>query len=121
MPDLDQLWGNDIAIGPTGDLATVDNLDLSTERILRRLMTNARDYIFHLDYGAGVPKRVGDVLDVSLIRSVIRRQIFLEESVAPSPPPIITVQPILNGVNVTIQYTFKPTGEQSTLNFDVSA
>lgn len=121
MPDLDHLWGNDLSLSATGDLATVDGLDRTTQRIIRRLMTAVQGYIWHLDYGAGVPQRVGDVLDQYEIESVITSQIFLEESVARSPVPEISLAPITNGITVSILYWSAVDGEQKSLSFNVEA
>lgn len=120
MPDLDHLWGNDLTVGPTGDIALVDGDDLTTERIIRRLMTTVKGYIWHLTFGAGIPQRIGDVLDIGLITGVVRNQIALEASVARSPAPNITVTPILNGVSVSITYASAITGQQTSLSFDAT-
>ncbi len=120
MPDIFSWYGEDIAVSPTGDLAQVDGLDRSNQRILRRLFTNLKDYLWHPDYGAGVPERIGQVVDVYAIETAVRTQIMKEAAVAKSPLPTITVQPIENGVFVTIQYLNAETGQQSTLSFDVS-
>ncbi|MFG1388799.1 hypothetical protein [Xanthobacter versatilis] len=121
MPDLYHMWGEDLTASPTGDLAVVDGLDRTTQRIIRRLMTAVKGYIWHLDYGAGVPQRVGDVLDQYEIESIITSQIFLEESVARSPVPQITAQPITNGIAVSIDYWSAIDGEQKSLSFNVEA
>jgi hypothetical protein len=120
MPDLDHLWGEDLSVSATGDILVVDGDDLTTERILRRLMTAQGAYIWNLQYGGGVPGRIGDNLDVPLITSVITSQMALEASVARSPPPVITVVEILNGVSVTILFYSAKTGQQATLSFDVN-
>jgi len=121
MPDCDHLWGNDLTVGPTGDIALVDGDDLTTERIIRRLMTAVRGYIWHLNYGAGIPQRIGGTLDIGLIRGVIRNQIALEATVARTPAAEITVTPILNGVSVSILYASAITGQQTSLSFDATA
>ena len=54
MPDINHLWGNDLAFSATGDLATADVPTLTQQRVLRRLLTNPGDYIWELDYGAGL-------------------------------------------------------------------
>lgn len=120
MVDCWHLIGGDLQVGATGDLRTVDGVDRGTQRVLRRLLTNAGDYIWAVPYGAGLPRRVGEVLDVPLVNSLIRSQIFLEESVARLPEPIITVAATLNGVFVKIAYADAATGEQRTLSFEVN-
>lgn len=127
MPDIAQFFGNDLTPGPTGDLLTVDGSTLGVQRILRRLFTNSAngtakvaDYIWHLNYGAGLPARVGRLVDVSLIASVIRSQILLEAAVAKTPTPVITVTPIANGITVDVAYADGRTGQALSLSFDVS-
>ncbi|MGN6536402.1 MAG: hypothetical protein ACTHKQ_11825, partial [Mesorhizobium sp.] len=78
MPDLDQLWGEDLSVSASGDIATVDGDSLTTQRILRRLMTSPGDYIWNPTYGAGLPQRIGSPDNVLLISSIIRSQIALE-------------------------------------------
>ncbi len=120
MPDINHFWGEDISVSATGDVLLIDGDDLTTQRIIRRLMTAVKGYLWHLDYGAGVPARVGSPLDVDLISSVIRAQISLESTVARSPAPTIRTAEILNGVSVYILFYSAKTGEQSTLSFDVN-
>lgn len=120
MADLDHLWGEDLNVSASGDIATADGDDLTTERILRRLMTAAGDYIWNLTYGGGVPQRVGLPLDLALISAVIRSQIALEATVARSPAPTINVTEILNGVSVSILFYSAVTGQQQTLSFHVN-
>lgn len=120
MPDCNHLWGQDLSISATGDIAIVDGDSMTTQRILRRLMTAQGDYIWNLTYGGGVPGRVGDVADVALINSVIRSQIALEAAVARSPAPVITVTPILNGISVYIKFWSASTGQEKTLSFNIN-
>jgi hypothetical protein len=114
------MWGADLTLTPSGDLNVVDGDDLTRERLLRRLMTVVRGYIFHPTYGAGVPQRIGDTLDVNVIMGVISSQVRKEATVATTPAPIIVVTPILNGVSVSIKYRSAITGQQVALAFDTS-
>ncbi|WP_331693477.1 phage tail protein [Pandoraea sputorum] len=132
MPDLNHIWGSDLTVSASGDLLMVDGSDQTQQRILRRLMTNPRgpavggvppepgDYIFHLDYGAGLPREVGRTVDIGRIRAKIRGQILREATVARQPAPVITVQAIPQGVSVSIRYTDNQTGQQATLSFNVN-
>ncbi len=54
MYDLSHQWGDDLTVGPTGDMALVTGSVFGQQRVLRRLMTNPGDYIWQLDYGAGL-------------------------------------------------------------------
>ena len=120
MPDLDHTFGGDLSVGPTGDLALVDGPPRGVQRILRRLMTVAGNYIQHGDYGAGLPREVGENGDVDAVAGLIRAQIFLEAAVARDPDPVITVTVIVNGLHVHILYADAATGQQRTLSFEVS-
>lgn len=120
MPDVFQEWGNDLGLSPTGDLAAVDGTERGEQKIIRRLMTSKGEYIWHPEYGAGVPARVGTVLDRFLVEGVIRSQIFQEAAVARSPQPAISAEKIPDGVFVRIRYGDAETGQQLELTFDVS-
>lgn len=119
MDDLYHYWGNDLTVSATGDLLAVEGSVRGQQRVLRRLLTNPGDYIFHPDYGAGLPARVGDTLDIPKLRALIRGQMLLEEAVSSTPPPEITLQPIANGVSCRIQYTDAASGEPVVLSFSL--
>jgi hypothetical protein len=122
MPDLSHFYGNDLAVAPDGDLATVDTTQLGQQRVLRRLLTNPGDYLWNAGYGAGLAQFVGQPANAARIRSVIRSQIFQESAVAQSPAPEIDVAADASG-NVTVQilYTDSSTGETQLLSFTVGA
>ena len=95
---------------------------LDQQRVLRRLLTNPGDYIWHLQYGAGLAQFVGKPCDVAAINATIRSQIFMEPSVARLPEPVIEVQNDQNGsVYVYIRYVDAGTGATQVLAFTVSA
>ena len=111
MADIAHVWGRDLQLGPTGDLALVSADNEVQQRILHRLLTNAGDYIWQLDYGAGLPSQVGRVADGAYIGAVIRQQLLLEPTVAQSPEPVVTVTAAADGtVTATIQYADANTG-----------
>lgn len=132
MSDLYHYWGNDLSVSASGDLLAVDGTELGQQRILRRLLTNPAaaglngapdlpgDYLFHLDYGAGLPRLVGQVVDVSKIRALIRGQLFREAAVARLPAPEIDVTPISGGVSISIRYNDAQTKKPVFLSFDVN-
>lgn len=120
LADCFQLWGNDLTLSPTGDLATATIVDRSQQRVLRRLCTNRGDYISHLEYGGGLPQRIGTLLDVAKTRAQIRGQMLLEASVAKAPAPAIAVQAIPNGVAAQINYIVKPGNVPAVLSFSLS-
>ncbi len=117
--DLAQFWGGDIARSPTGGLAAVSGTDYGTQRVLRRLLTNPGDYIWHPSYGAGLARRIGETLDLRAIEAVIREQMALEAAVAADPAPVIGVSTIANGVFVSISYVDANLGVPAGLSFQV--
>jgi len=120
MTDLNHYIGGDLSVSPTGDIQQVDGITVTSQRILRRLLTNPGDYIWHPTYGAGLGKKIGTVLDVRAITALIRSQIFLEQSVARSPAPVITITPQPSGLSARIKYYDGSTGKLTTLAFDVN-
>ena len=89
-----------------------------TQRLLRRLLTNPGDYLWQPDYGAGLPARVGTVLDSDEITGLIREQMFLEPAVSQSPEPEVELTPIPNGARVAVRYT-RADGTPAGLAFTV--
>lgn len=120
MNDLYQYFSQDIAVSSTGDFQTVDGVTRGQQRVLRRLLTNPGDYIFHPEYGAGLPKMVGETLDIQKIKALIRGQILLEPSVAKTPEPEIEVTPISGGLSCAIRYADAISQESVVLSFNVN-
>jgi hypothetical protein len=122
MPDVAQWWGEDLQVSPTGDLLLVDGIALGEQRVTRRLLTNAAEYIWNTAYGAGLPQRIGSLLDVTAIVSIIRSQLYQEAVVARTPAPTITVNPTPNPgtFSVSIQYTDAQSGQQASVAFELS-
>ena len=118
MPDISHLWGSDIALSPTGDLALADAPSLTQQRVLRRLLTNPGDYIWTLDYGAGLANFVGEPGATAAIRAAIRGQIFKEAAVAQTPEPVIELQTDPTGsIYVHVRYADAATATTQTLAF----
>lgn len=132
MSDLNHTFGGDLAQSATGDLLKVDGSNQGMQRVLRRLLTNPAaldsngnvtapgDYIFHPTYGAGLPRMVGDTVNLAKIRGAIRGQILLEACVSRNPEAIIKVTEIQGGVSVYIHYNDAQTGKPVALAFDVN-
>jgi hypothetical protein len=121
--DLDQTFGMDILTSPSGDLGIVSLEKRSQQRVVQRLMTNPGNYIWHTEYGAGLPAFVGEALSLNnydQIKSLILSNMFLEDSVSQNPPPVIFIQPIFNGVFVQINYTMNPSLSPIVLSFEVN-
>ncbi len=118
MPDLSHLWGNDLAWSPTGDLAAADTPAVTQQRVLRRLLTSPGEYIWALDYGAGLATFVGQPGAASAILAATRGQIFKEAAVAQTPAPVIDLAPSATGtLYVHIRYADAQTGATETVAF----
>lgn len=132
MLDLYHYWGGDLAISSTGDLALANDTTTGQQRVLRRLLTNpalvddsgnvtaTADYTFHQDYGAGLPRQVGQPADIPQVQAVIAAQLLQEAAVSNTPAPIATVTAINDGINALIQYNDAATQTPVVLNFDVT-
>ena len=120
MVDLALEVGGDLAVGPTGDLALANGTLLTQQRVLRRLLTNSGDYIWQLNYGAGLGAFVGQPGAPEMIAGVVRAQLLLEPSVAVSPPPVVAVAHENDGaVTATLTYADSTTGLISTNSFSL--
>jgi phage baseplate assembly protein W len=120
MQDASLVWGSDLFASSTGDIALAAETALGQQRVLRRLLTNPGDYIWQLDYGAGLARFVGTPVDVLAIRAAIRSQIFKEAIVSRTPEPLIDVQSFADGsVIVQIRYVDSTAGTTQVLSFQV--
>lgn len=125
MTDIAHQWGSDLEFGPTGDVALVEGTVFGQQRVLRRLLTNPLDYIWHPTYGAGLASFVGQPANNLQIGAVIRSQISKELVVAQDPAPTINVVINPGGVTgvvyVSLQYVDAPSGETQALTLSVDA
>lgn len=120
MHDLFHLIGSDLEVSAAGDLRPVSDTDRVKQRILRRLLTSPGEYLFHPEYGAGLGKKVGETVNDSEWKALIRGQMLLEDAVAPTPPPTIKFRLIEGGVSVSVAYTDATAGTSEILRFDVT-
>jgi phage baseplate assembly protein W len=124
VADASHQWGSDLVIGSTGDVGMATGPLLGQQRVLRRLLTNPGDYIWQLDYGAGLARFIGQPINPLQIRAVIRSQIFKEAAVARQPEPLIDVQVAPSGasgtVYVYIRYADAETSQTQVIFFSVS-
>lgn len=102
MLDLAHQFGSDLSVSCTGDLALSACPKLTEERLLRRLLTNPGDYIWHLDYGAGLGRYVGSTASAQRIQAATRAQVLKERAVARSPVPTVTVNKQTNGETTAV-------------------
>jgi hypothetical protein len=120
MADLHMSWAGDLSISPTGDIEVVTGPAMGTERVLRRLLTNPADYIWHPEYGAGLARFVGGPMDAAGTEALIRQQVQLEPAVASSPEPVIDVQPDPGGsLAVQIRYADAETAQAAAFTIDL--
>lgn len=120
MPDLQMSWAGDLSASPTGDIVTVNGPALGTERVLRRLLTNPGDYLWHPEYGAGLARFVGQPIDAASIQALVREQMRLEPAVATEPEPVILVQSDPGGsLSMQIRYADSETAEAKVLAVDL--
>ena len=103
--DVNHWWGGDISASANGDISKIDGINLGIQRVYRRLMTAPGEVIWHANYGAGLPQRIGRVLNIPVLKAIIRSLIFKEACVSKTPPPQIAVSADATGfVFVRIQY-----------------
>lgn len=122
MPDLSLEWRSDLQVSATGDLMLSDGPDMARQRIVRRVMTAVKSYIFHLDYGAGAPQQIGDPFRLTRIQAAVRSQMMLEQAVAQTPAPVVTAVADASNpgaVVVGISYTEALTGNTISFSFSV--
>jgi len=120
--DISQYFGNDITVNNVGDLALVDGITLSQQRILRRLLTNPGTYTLDPTYGAGLPRYIGQPLTPALYKEIvglITANMYQETSVSQDPPPVIALKSSQDVFYVNIQYTESATTTLQILSFTV--
>jgi phage baseplate assembly protein W len=122
MSDAGLSWNTDLSISSTGDIALCSGSALGQQRVLRRLLTNPGDYIWHTDYGAGLAQLIGRPSTTTAIKSLVRAQIFREACVARLPEPAIDVQSTTGGLlYVNIRYVDSTSGTTQLLAFEMEA
>ena len=120
LADLFHYWSSDLQPGPTGDLAPAFRADRTSQRIIRRLMTNpgGGDYPFEPGYGAGLPAKIGDTLNIPYLTALIIGQLALEESVARDPAPQVAITQIQGGAAIQVVY-YDQSGQGVPLSFNL--
>ena len=120
MADLALQFGGDLEISQTGDLAIVESSLLVQQRVMRRLLTNPSQYIWQINYGAGLGQFVGQAGNPNLVSGLIRKQLQLESQVMKEPAPSVTASMTDgNTLTVSIDYVESETNETSQLSFSV--
>ena len=120
MADANHTFGADLVLAAGGDLSTVTGIPYSEQRVLRRLMTNPGEYLWDPTYGAGLPGFIGQPINAGQVTAIVQAQLALEDSVAASPAPVVTVTPIADGLFLEISFTEATTGQPTVLSFSVT-
>ncbi len=95
----------------------MDGDDEARQRLMRRLCTAVKGYIWHPEYGAGLPQKIGDPWQPTQIESICREQVNQESSVALNPPPIVGVAEVIPGmISIDIRYWSAQTGAAVQFN-----
>ncbi|HEY1772420.1 MAG TPA: phage tail protein [Gammaproteobacteria bacterium] len=118
--DLYHQFGSDLIVGANGDLLPATADTEIQQRLLRRLFTPEGAYLWQLDFGAGVPQRVGDTLSPSVsgqILAQIKAAIALEPGIAQIPVPVITLSTVDGGLVGSIQYVDAQTKLPAVITF----
>jgi len=116
-------WGGDLSVGASGDISTISiEMDVK-QRIIRRLLTNSGDYIWHSHYGAGLGSYVGSPRSYGIIEDIILKQIQLERLVAVTPAPSVQIDKpssgLLSNTSVLVQYQIVSTATESLVALDI--
>jgi phage baseplate assembly protein W len=122
MADLFVWWGRDLTILPSGDLLIADGTVEGEQRVLRRLLTSPGAYIWHPEYGAGLPAYVGQPANPSAMQALILANMLMEAAVASSPLPVVQVTAAPPGyLTADIKYVDATTGVTVATGFDLSS
>lgn len=118
MADAWHFMGGDLAWSSNGDIQTVDSVQESQQRILRRLPTNPGDYIWHPEYGGGILKWIGRPIEETEMKTDIVTQMYLEDSVVQNPQPQVDFVTTVGGaVTSGIRYVESDSNEPVGLTF----
>lgn len=120
MSDLWLEWNGDFAAAANGDLLLATSSDESRQAICRRLFTAVQGYIFHPEYGAGLPQKIGSPVNVNTLQAVVASQIAMETTVDQSQPVAVAVHADKNTAGlytINISYTEAVTGNPVELSF----
>lgn len=120
MADVFSWWQQDLVILPTGDLLVADGTIEGEQRVMRRFLTSPGKYIWHLNYGAGLPNYVGQPAMADAVASLMTSQMMLEDVVSQQPLPVVSVKTnALGYMNSDVKYVDANTGAPVALDFNV--
>ena len=120
MNDLFLDWGGDLMIGTSGDIAIAPGSDTIRQRIFRRLLTNAGDYIWNLEFGAGLGQFVGAAVSPAEIEAAIRGQLSKDSAVPSDPPPTVSAK-VADAATGTIvaNLTYTEPGSDKSIHLNI--
>lgn len=121
--DISFNFGADLIVSQNGDLLLAGKSDLLKQRIIERMLTNPGTYIWHPNYGAGLPRYIGQTLSLAKLQEIealIIEQIYLEDAVSKSNIPNITFEQLPNGLSCQITYYESGREDLQTLSFTVT-
>ncbi|GBR44229.1 hypothetical protein [Neokomagataea thailandica] len=115
MISFGHVYGDDLSV-LAGNVSFVSREEATKQRILRRILTNSGGYIWHPDYGAGLPQMVGSVVDEELISASIRHSLLSDVGVDSSRPiEVNIVQSSGGGVLCWVEYFDESNGKLQSL------
>ncbi len=120
MTDISHTWGGDLAWSPSGDVSLAEGSIEGQQRVLRRILTVAGNYIWQLKYGGGAAALVGTLATPKQVEARMRAQMFMEACVSQIPAPIVKVTQIPTGLNISISYSDAQTADPIFLGFSVT-
>ena len=121
--DAYHVIGDDLTLDADNDLAIVSDIDETDQRLLRRLLTIKTSYIWNQDFGASVPKYIGEPLSLEVINQIksdIKAELFKDAAVSKSPAPEINFQSLTTGFNCSIKYYNLDTDSWQSFSFEVA-
>lgn len=119
MSEVSLEWNSDFEVSASGGLVLTSGNKEARQRLQRRLFTAVAGYIWHPEYGAGLPQRIGDPWSPQYIQAIVSSQVVMESSVASYPPPQTSANEVIPGmISIDIAYTSAVTGV--AVNFTIS-
>jgi hypothetical protein len=121
--EIYQVFGDDISLTGNGNILMVQGDQETYQRLTRRLCTEPGQYLWELSYGTGLQEFIGQPLSTANVKAItgrIRRSMYMEQTVARSPEPVINLTASGNNLNCNIEYVSVTSGKLYTLSFTVN-
>ena len=115
------LWGDDLQVSQNGSIVLANGWNQIEQRILRRLLTNPLfslhdgepiepGYIFDINYGLGMRRRLGEPFSNDLKRhltNLCTQAVIVDEGANPALPPEIEISEDQHKIYVSITVYLK--------------